>query len=117
MGLLFRHNAEAKLFERYNVEKIFELRILSVDSDYRGQGLGQTLVKKSEELAKEHGFTVRQIVAPNIESETEKLLFVFQKKVIQFLGQEEFWNVIRVQDEMRQRKIIIHIFHDSATLK
>lgn len=58
MGLLFSHNADVQLFKKYDVEKIFELRILSVDSDFRGRGLGQALVKKSEELARENGFTV-----------------------------------------------------------
>ncbi|XP_044749553.1 arylalkylamine N-acetyltransferase-like 2 [Coccinella septempunctata] len=75
MGLLFSHNAEARLFQRYNVEKIFELRILSVDSDHRGKGLGQTLVKKSEELARQHGFTLLKADATSFF--TQKILEKF----------------------------------------
>ncbi|XP_045480542.1 arylalkylamine N-acetyltransferase 1-like [Harmonia axyridis] len=84
MGLLLRHNSDAQLFRKYNVEKIFELRILSVDSDYRGRGLGQELVKRSEELAREHGFTVLKVDATSF----------FTQKILEKFGFETVKTVV-----------------------
>lgn len=57
-GLLVNVNRPLDLFGRYNVDKIFELRILSVDSKYRGKGLAKQLFVRSEMLAQEKGFKV-----------------------------------------------------------
>lgn len=57
-GLLNAVNKELDLFTRYNVDKIFDLRILSVDSKYRGKGLAKELFSRSELIAEEHGYKV-----------------------------------------------------------
>ncbi|XP_071441430.1 arylalkylamine N-acetyltransferase-like 2 isoform X2 [Hetaerina americana] len=55
-GLLNDANKELSLFERYNVDRIFELRIVSVDSIVRGRGLSNELMRRSVELARSKGF-------------------------------------------------------------
>lgn len=57
-GLLNSVNKTANLFGKYNVDKIFELRILSVDSRFRGKGIARELFLRSELIAEEHGFKV-----------------------------------------------------------
>lgn len=57
-GLLCNANKELDLFSKYNVDKIFELRILSVDSKFRGRGVAKELIAKSEKIALENGFQV-----------------------------------------------------------
>lgn len=57
-GLLHDVNKELDLFSKYGVDKIFELRILSVDTKYRGRGLAKQLFVRSELLAEESGFKV-----------------------------------------------------------
>lgn len=59
-GLLANVNRPLDLFARYNVDKIFELRILSVDSGHRGKGLAKQLFARSETLARERGFKVSE---------------------------------------------------------
>lgn len=58
-GLLFNLNKEADLFNKYGVDKIFELRILSVKSKYRGRGIAKQLFIRSESVAEANGFKVR----------------------------------------------------------
>lgn len=60
-GLLNTVNKEIDLFGKYGVDKIFELRILSVDSKYRGKGLAKELFSRSELIAEEYGFKVNMI--------------------------------------------------------
>lgn len=55
---LYEHNLKLNLFNRFNVDKIFEIRILSVDSNFRGQGLAKELWKQSEIMAEECDFEV-----------------------------------------------------------
>lgn len=57
-GLLNTINKELDLFTKYGVDKIFELRILSVDSNYRGKGIAKELFSRSEIIAEESGFKV-----------------------------------------------------------
>lgn len=57
-GLLYKVNEKIDLFTKYNVEDLFECRILSVDDRYRGRGLANFLVKESLETAKNAGFKV-----------------------------------------------------------
>lgn len=56
--LLHTLNLKENIFKHFNVDKAFDVRILSVDSLYRGQGIAKELVKHSEDLAKEHEFKV-----------------------------------------------------------
>lgn len=59
-NLLYGENLKLNLFERFDVDKIFEIRILSVDSKFRGQGIAKKLLLKSQEIAEENGFKVRE---------------------------------------------------------
>lgn len=52
--LLYDQNLKFDLFEKLNVDRIFEYRILSVDKNYRGQGLAKKLMQKSEEVARKY---------------------------------------------------------------
>lgn len=56
---LYGENFKVNLFEQLGVDKIFEVRILSVDSKFRGQGIAKKLLIKSQEIAEENGFKVR----------------------------------------------------------
>lgn len=56
--LLYEHNLKINLFTQFDVDKIFEIRILSVDSKFRGQGLAKKLMEHSEKVALERGFKV-----------------------------------------------------------
>lgn len=53
-GLLYDLNLRHDLFVSHNVDRIFEYRILSVDSNYRGQGLAKKLIQKSEDVARKY---------------------------------------------------------------
>ncbi|GLV36018.1 Arylalkylamine N-acetyltransferase-like 7 [Carabus blaptoides fortunei] len=55
-GLLYNINQELDLFSKYNVDDIFEFRIVSVDSRYRGSGIAKQLMLRSELIAEEYGF-------------------------------------------------------------
>lgn len=57
-NLLYGENLKLNLFEQFDVDKIFEIRILSVDSKFRGQGIAKQLLLKSQEIAEQNGFKV-----------------------------------------------------------
>ncbi|CAG9858636.1 unnamed protein product [Phyllotreta striolata] len=79
-GLLNGVNKELDLFTAYNVDKIFDLRILSVDSKYRGKGLAKELFSRSEIIAEEHGFKLMKVDATSLF--TQKICEAFGLKVI-----------------------------------
>ncbi|XP_054263365.1 arylalkylamine N-acetyltransferase 1-like [Macrosteles quadrilineatus] len=56
--LLYDLNESLDLFSKYNADKIFDARILSVDSNYRGKGLGKGLIMQAVNVAREHDFKV-----------------------------------------------------------
>lgn len=56
--LLYTANAGVNLFTELNVDEIFEIRIMSVNPKYRGQGVAKHLLQKSEEMARDNGFKV-----------------------------------------------------------
>lgn len=56
--LLYDQNLKLNLFKRFNVDKVFEIRILSVDAKCRGQGLAKELWRRSEIMAEECNFQV-----------------------------------------------------------
>lgn len=56
--LLYKVNEKIDLFARYNVDELFECRILSVDENYRGRGLANILMADSVKTAKNAGFKV-----------------------------------------------------------
>lgn len=57
--MLYAENLKRDLFELYDVEKFFEIRIVSVDSKFRGQGIAKNLFIESEKLADELGAKVK----------------------------------------------------------
>lgn len=57
-GLLYKVNEKVDLFAKYNVEELFECRILSVDENHRGKGLANILMADCVETAKNAGFKV-----------------------------------------------------------
>ncbi|XP_053686327.1 uncharacterized protein LOC128735868 [Sabethes cyaneus] len=67
--LLYEQNLRINLFNKFNVDRIFEIRILSVDSKFRGQGLAKKLIMKSEALAIENGFQLLKTDATGIISQ------------------------------------------------
>lgn len=60
-GLLNNVNKELDLFGKYGVDKIFEFRILAVDSRFRGRGVAKELYARTERIAEENGFKVSSI--------------------------------------------------------
>lgn len=56
--LLYDGNQKLDVFGRYGVDCVFELRILSVDSKFRGQGVARKLIDASQLVAIKNGFTV-----------------------------------------------------------
>lgn len=56
--LLYKLNDKVDLFAKYDVDELFECRILSVDANYRGKGLASILMADSMKTAKDTGFKV-----------------------------------------------------------
>ncbi|XP_011694630.1 PREDICTED: dopamine N-acetyltransferase-like isoform X2 [Wasmannia auropunctata] len=54
--LLHKVNDKIDLFTKYDVDELFECRILSVDENYRGKGLASILIADCEKIAKNAGF-------------------------------------------------------------
>ncbi|XP_074033287.1 arylalkylamine N-acetyltransferase-like 7 isoform X3 [Leptinotarsa decemlineata] len=80
-GLLNNVNKDLDLFTKYNVEKIFELRILSVDDKYRGRGLAKELFSRSEMIAKEYGFELMKVDATSFYTQKISESFGFTTEV------------------------------------
>lgn len=57
-SLLYGINQSLDLFSKYNVDRILEGRILSVDSTFRGRGLAKELIKRTEDVARTNQFKV-----------------------------------------------------------
>ncbi|XP_046831006.1 arylalkylamine N-acetyltransferase 1-like isoform X2 [Vespa crabro] len=55
-GQLYKVNKKVNLFWKYNVQELFECRILSVDENFRGKGLANVLMSDSLEVARKAGF-------------------------------------------------------------
>ncbi|XP_072396820.1 arylalkylamine N-acetyltransferase 1-like [Diabrotica undecimpunctata] len=82
-GLLNGVNKEIDLFTRYNVEEIFELRILSVEPKYRGRGLAKELFSRSEGIARKHGLKLMKVDATSL----------FTQKICEAFGFESIKSV------------------------
>ncbi|XP_059609185.1 arylalkylamine N-acetyltransferase 1 [Phlebotomus argentipes] len=67
--LLYEENLKTDFFDSFGVEKIFEIRILSVDCRFRGQGLAKKLMEKSQEVARENGFKLMKTDATGLFSQ------------------------------------------------
>ncbi|KAK7861701.1 hypothetical protein R5R35_012444 [Gryllus longicercus] len=57
-SLLYGANLQLDLFGAHGVDRVFECRILSVDRRWRGKGLACALLRRSEAIARQHGFKV-----------------------------------------------------------
>lgn len=57
-GLLYKVNEKVDLFVEYNVQELFECRILCVDDKFRGQGLANVLMEDTIEVARKAQFKV-----------------------------------------------------------
>ncbi|KAL6434884.1 hypothetical protein ACFW04_005214 [Cataglyphis niger] len=77
-GLLYKVNDKIDLFAKYNVDEVFECRILSVDENYRGRGLANILMADSLKVAKDAGFKVCKADATGIYSQRVCLKHGFQ---------------------------------------
>lgn len=78
--LLYKHNLQVDLFARYDVDRIFDVRILSVDSRYRGQGIAKELVRRAEQVARKSGYNLLKADATGI----------FSQKILRSQGFEPF---------------------------
>ncbi|KAF5302793.1 hypothetical protein FQA39_LY01973 [Lamprigera yunnana] len=87
-GLLHNVNHDLKLFETYKVDQIFELRILSVASNYRGRGLAKELFMRSEIIAEEYGFKVIKVDATSLF--TQKICENFGLKAVKSVVYKDF---------------------------
>ncbi|KAE9537685.1 hypothetical protein AGLY_006708 [Aphis glycines] len=57
MGLLDKAERDTDIFGKYpNIDRIMELKIITVNEAYRGQGICKALVNKSKELALDLGY-------------------------------------------------------------
>ncbi|XP_030747255.1 dopamine N-acetyltransferase [Sitophilus oryzae] len=65
-GLLNDVNLELDLFSKYDVDRIFEIRILSVDAGFRGKGIAKELFAQSETVAKQNGFKIMKTDATSL---------------------------------------------------
>uniref|UniRef100_A0A8D8FXE4 aralkylamine N-acetyltransferase n=3 Tax=Culex pipiens TaxID=7175 RepID=A0A8D8FXE4_CULPI len=81
--LLYEENLKINLFKQFEVDKIFEIRILSVDSKFRGQGLAKKLMNESENIAIENGFQVMKTDATGAFSQrvSQNLGFVTEREI------------------------------------
>ncbi|XP_034941736.1 uncharacterized protein AANATL7 [Chelonus insularis] len=68
-GLLHTLNSAVNLFTTHCTDELFECRILSVDEKFRGQGLANTLLSDTIEVAKKAGFKVIKADATGIYSQ------------------------------------------------
>ncbi|XP_037049914.1 dopamine N-acetyltransferase [Bradysia coprophila] len=75
--LLYDQNLKLNLFHRFNVDKIFEIRILSVDAKFRGQGLAKELWRRSEVMATECNFQLMKADATGLFSQKVSISFGF----------------------------------------
>ncbi|XP_020810643.1 dopamine N-acetyltransferase-like [Drosophila serrata] len=57
------------LFKKFDVDCIFDVRKLSVDSSYRGRGIGNELIKQSMALAKKKGFSLMKTDSTGVYSQ------------------------------------------------
>nr|XP_050859244.1 arylalkylamine N-acetyltransferase 1-like [Vespula vulgaris] len=77
-GQLYKVNKKVNLFWKYNVQELFECRILSVDENFRGKGLANVLMSDSLEVARKAGFKVFKADATGMYSQKVCLKHGFQ---------------------------------------
>uniref|UniRef100_A0A1B0AXY8 aralkylamine N-acetyltransferase n=1 Tax=Glossina palpalis gambiensis TaxID=67801 RepID=A0A1B0AXY8_9MUSC len=86
LNFFYSFNLKTDIFNYFKVNKIFNANIVSVDGNFRGKGVSKSLLKYSEELAKENGFEIMKAEATGI----------FSQKIFKIAGfklfQEQFYN-------------------------
>ncbi|KAH8261748.1 hypothetical protein KR044_012774, partial [Drosophila immigrans] len=97
--LLYRHSLQVDLFTRYNVNRIFDVRILSVDSRYRGQGIAKELVRRAEQVARESGYRLLKADATGI----------FSQKILRSHGFEAFSEQLYAKYKNDEGQIILPV--------
>ncbi|XP_034098570.1 arylalkylamine N-acetyltransferase 1 [Drosophila sulfurigaster albostrigata] len=97
--LLYRHSLQVDLFARYNVQRIFDVRILSVDSRYRGQGIAKELVRRAEQVARESGYHLLKADATGI----------FSQKILRSQGFEAFSEQLYAKYRDDEGRIILPV--------
>lgn len=73
---VFGREAQPENHPELNVDKMFEIRILSVDTECRGQGVAKRLLQESEKVARCEGFHVMKADATGF----------FSQKICKSLG-------------------------------
>ncbi|KAI4495724.1 hypothetical protein M0802_008347 [Mischocyttarus mexicanus] len=58
--LRFLHHVDKKVNAdgKFRDQNILEIRIISVDTNWRGKGIAKTLIEKATEIARERGFDI-----------------------------------------------------------
>lgn len=67
--LLFQQSIDADFFDKFQADKIYELRILSVSPKFRGQGIAKSLVEHAIDVGKEQGYKIAKTDATGIFSQ------------------------------------------------
>lgn len=62
LSLLYSINSKVNFFKEFDVDELFEVRILSVNPKFRGQGIAKHLLQQSEAIARENGFKVTVVL-------------------------------------------------------
>ncbi|XP_034255898.1 dopamine N-acetyltransferase [Thrips palmi] len=113
-GLLYSVNRRLDLFAAFNVDRIFECRILSVDHRYRGRGLARTLLARSLQAAKDAGFQLVKEDATGLFSQRAAESMGFQ--TLHEMPYEEYKNedggiAFPTEDPHKTLKIMVKQLH------
>lgn len=108
-AFLYGANLKSNLFDDLQVDQLFEIRILSVDSACRGQGLATQLMLESELLAVANGFQVMKADATG----------VISRKILSGLGFGVHYEVrydYSAGDEEELPRFIVEPPHDALRI-
>ncbi|XP_071440882.1 arylalkylamine N-acetyltransferase 1-like isoform X2 [Hetaerina americana] len=61
LNLMVHIEKECKVFQRFGVERLLEMRILSVDGEWRGKGIATALIRQTLEQTKELGYPLFRV--------------------------------------------------------
>nr|BDD85292.1 arylalkylamine N-acetyltransferase 1 [Ischnura senegalensis] len=61
LNLMAHIDRECKVFQRFGVKRLLEMRILSVDSEWRGKGMATALIRMTLQQAKELGYPLFRV--------------------------------------------------------
>lgn len=106
--LLYEQNLKLDLFRRYETEEIFELRILSVDGRYRGQGVAKQLMAMSLRTAAEAGYRVLKGEATGLYSQK-----ILQAEQFELVGETKYADCV---DENGEEMFPVEKPHESLKI-